>query len=87
MVLLMANVVPEWFGAMSTWLERWPAELQAQRPIENETRATARASSSTTQKIARKRPGPENRNLKFFHNFFSRYRRFYRRKCTTYSTK
>jgi hypothetical protein len=33
----MANVMPAWLGAMSAWLLRWPAELQAQRPIEMET--------------------------------------------------
>jgi hypothetical protein len=33
----MANVMPAWLGAMSAWLLKCPAELQAQRPIEMDT--------------------------------------------------
>lgn len=33
----MANVMPAWLGAISAWLLKCPAELQAQRPIEIDT--------------------------------------------------
>jgi hypothetical protein len=33
----MANVMPAWLGAISAWLLKCPAELQAQRPIDIDT--------------------------------------------------
>lgn len=36
-VFEMAKVTPAWFGAMSAWLLRCPAELQAHIPIDMET--------------------------------------------------
>lgn len=28
-----AKVMPAWFGAISAWFDKWPAELQALKPI------------------------------------------------------
>ena len=36
MVLLIAKVMPAWLGATSAWVAKWPAELQAESPIDME---------------------------------------------------
>lgn len=63
-VLLMANVIPAWFGATSTWLLKCPAELKADSIIQTVMTLTSACSmfDAVNVRFRSAQKGPRKQN-------------------------